>query len=52
MFSPDDFLFLQMTPEQTEEYFKQLSTPAMKRLSIISFLGLVGAIIFMVIKFN
>jgi hypothetical protein len=52
MFSPDDFWFLQMTPEQVEEYLKQLSTPEMKRLNVISFFVVIGAAVYTFYLFN
>lgn len=56
MFSENDIglfqdSFYYLTPEQQEEYIKQMSSPEMKKLNMISFLVLVGAVIFMVVKF-
>lgn len=57
MFFQDDIgplqnAFYYLTPKQQEEYMEQMSSPEMKKINIISFLCLIGAIIFMVIKFS
>lgn len=57
MFFQDDIgplqnSFYYLTPEQQEEYMKQMSSPEMTKINIISFLCLIGAIIFMVIRFS
>jgi hypothetical protein len=57
MFFQDDVgplqnAFYYLTPQQQEEYMKQMSSPEMKKINIISFLVLVGVVIFMVIKFS
>jgi len=47
MFSQEDFIFLQMTPEQAEDYVKQMSSPEMVRISAIAWLFVISAFIWM-----